>query len=48
VNMSKNTRQDLLETLLQIEQGDYSQQIVLPEDVREDAKRAISLMLEVS
>jgi len=48
VNMSKNTRRDLLETLLQIEQGDYSQQIVLPEDVREDAKRAISLMLEVS
>lgn len=47
-NMSSIRRRHLLKTLLAIEAGDYSDQVVLPEDQIRDAARAIEKMLEIS
>ncbi|UCB44755.1 MAG: quinolinate synthase NadA [Spirochaetota bacterium] len=48
LNMSMNRRRDLLKILMAIQQQDFSQAIVVPPDVRDDAKKAISRMLEIS
>jgi quinolinate synthase len=48
VNMSKIKRRDLLKILLSIDNGDYSDQVVLPPDQVADAKKAIDKMLEIS
>jgi quinolinate synthase len=47
-NMSKNSRRDLLETLLAYRSGDSARQVVLPAGVKENALRAISRMLRIS
>jgi len=47
-NMSSIRRRDLLNTLLAIEDGDYADQVVLPEDQVRDAAAAIEKMLEIS
>jgi quinolinate synthase len=48
VNMSKNRRRDLLATLLEIESGDYKNQVQLDQEVISNAKKAIDKMLELS
>ena len=48
VNMSKNTRRDLLAALTSIQGRDYSRQVVLTQDVTRDARKAIEKMLEIS
>jgi quinolinate synthase len=48
LNMSMNRRRDLLKILVAIQQKDFSQAIVVPPDVCDDAKKAISRMLEIS
>jgi len=47
-NMSKNSRRDLLATLLALQKGDFSRQVVISEEVREDARLAITRMLDLS
>jgi quinolinate synthase len=47
LNMSMNRRRDLLKILISLQKHDFSQQIVVPPDVCEDAKKAISRMLEI-
>ena len=47
-NMSSIGRRDLLMTLLAIEDGDYMDQVVLPEEQIRDAAAAIEKMLEIS
>jgi quinolinate synthase len=47
-NMSKNTRRDLLATLLSIEGGDFGRQVVLSDRVVNEGKQAIEKMLEIS
>ena len=47
-NMSSIGRRELLKTLLSIEEGDYSDQVVLPEEQIRDAAKAIEKMLEIS
>jgi quinolinate synthase len=47
LNMSKNTRRDLLATLLAIEGGDASTEVLVPEGVASDARKAIERMLEL-
>jgi quinolinate synthase len=47
-NMSSIRRRHLLRTLLAIETGDYSDQVILPADLITDAARAIEKMLEIS
>ncbi len=47
-NMSSIRRRHLLKTLLAIEAGDYSDQVMLPADQIRDAARAIEKMLEIS
>jgi quinolinate synthase len=46
--MSKNRRRDLLATLLEIESGDYKNQVQLDQEVISNAKKAIDKMLELS
>jgi len=46
--MSSIRRRDLMKTLLAIEDGDYADQVVLPEDQVRDAAAAIEKMLEIS
>jgi quinolinate synthase len=48
LNMSMNRRRDLLKILMAIQQKDFSQAIVVPPDVCDEAKKAISRMLEIS
>jgi quinolinate synthase len=47
-NMSRITRRDLLKTLLAIHADDFSQQIVLEDDLIRDASLAIEQMLRIS
>jgi quinolinate synthase len=47
LNMSKNTRRDLLTTLLAIENGDTSTEVTVPDSVAADARKAIERMLEL-
>ena len=47
-NMSKIRRRDLLRTLINIENGDFSDQILIGKDVSENARVAIERMLELS
>jgi quinolinate synthase len=47
-NMSSIRRRHLLRSLMAIDGGEYSEQVLLPEDLIEDAARAIEKMLEIS
>jgi quinolinate synthase len=47
-NMSKNSRRDLLDTLIAYRSGDSARQVILPDGVKENALRAISRMLQIS
>ncbi|MCK4804353.1 MAG: quinolinate synthase NadA [Spirochaetes bacterium] len=47
-NMSKNRRRDLLSTLLAVQRGDYTGQVLLSREVIRDAKKAIERMLDLS
>jgi quinolinate synthase len=46
--MSKNRRRSLLSVLRSLRSGDFTNQLVLPADVKENARAAISRMLELS
>jgi quinolinate synthase len=48
LTMSSIRRRHLLNTLLALEDGDYTDQVVLPEDLVRDGRRAIEKMLEIS
>jgi quinolinate synthase len=47
-NMSSIGRRDLLKTLRSIENGDYSDQVMLTEELIHEAAAAIERMLEIS
>jgi len=47
-NMSKNRRRDLLNILIRIDAGDYSDQVTVSNQIRKNAKMAIEKMLEIS
>jgi quinolinate synthase len=47
-NMSKINRRNLLQTLLSVEKGDYSDQVVVGEKESSEAKHAITRMLALS
>jgi len=47
-NMSKDTRGKLLKVLLNIESGDCSDEVTVPEDISKNAKMAVEMMLKIS
>jgi quinolinate synthase len=47
LNMAKNTRRDLLATLLAIEGGDTSTEVLVPEGTAADARKAVERMLDL-
>ncbi len=47
-NMSKNRRRDLLKVLIDIEYGDYSNQVIVSPEITVDARVAIDRMLKLN
>ncbi|MCD6399711.1 quinolinate synthase NadA [candidate division WOR-3 bacterium] len=48
VNMSKITRRDLLKTLINVKNRDFTEQIIIDSDISKNARVAIERMLELS